>query len=401
VIFTLSVDGISLQSVVQEDRQFLFREIADSITSIAVNPVKDRILVCITNTSQILKVGANREPRALIYDFHSKSITGMDVCVTKPLIATCSKDNSIKVWNYMERRMEITFKHPDVEPVSIAFHPNSLYLVVGCINKLYLMSVCLTTLKITQEIGVKQFKDMALSHSGQYLALSHAGMLQVFNFYTMGIVSGYTISPVRVQTISWYDDDSGFITTDQKNRVSFCLLDSHPMNIPINSKQVISGVVKVPGAPLAFAACSDYTIKEVTEDTVSKRMDLSEVPGQVAISKGLEYFFIGIEDENKPGSVRCYKYPMNANEYTNIPAHAKEVRKMKVSPSGRHLFTAGEDGCLILYAISERNRTQGYIEYSKEVLTDRQQLNELQQRLEELQKKRKKLKKPRTSKEDV
>jgi len=400
-IFTLSIDRIILQSIVEEDKQFMFGEITDSITNIAVNPVNDKILICITNTSQILKVEANKEPRTLICDFHSKSIRGMDVCVRKPLVVTCSNDNSIKIWNYIERRMEITFKHPDVQPISVAFHPSSLYLVVGCITKLYIMNVGLTTLKIAQEIGIKQFKDVAFSHSGRYLALSYAGMLQVFNFYTMEVVPGCTISRVRVQTIDWYDDDTGFITTDRNNCVSFCSLDSNFVNVPINNKEMISGVVKVPGVPLVFAACSDCTIKEVTRDTVSKRMDLSEVPGQVAISKDQKYFFIGTGEENMPGSVRCYNYPMNPNEYISIPAHAKEVRKMKLSPGGKYLFSGGEDGCLILYTINEGEERRGHFEYSKEVLIDKHQLNELRERLKELQRKRKELKKPRTSEEEV
>jgi WD40 repeat protein len=30
----------------------------------------------------------------------------MDVCVRKPLIATASKDKTIKIWNYEERTVE-------------------------------------------------------------------------------------------------------------------------------------------------------------------------------------------------------------------------------------------------------------------------------------------------------
>lgn len=35
--------------------------------------------------------------------FHSGPIVGMDVCTRKPLIATASKDKTIKIWNYEER----------------------------------------------------------------------------------------------------------------------------------------------------------------------------------------------------------------------------------------------------------------------------------------------------------
>lgn len=36
----------------------------------------------------------------LAQSFHSAPLTGMDVCLRKPLIATCSLDRTVRVWNY-------------------------------------------------------------------------------------------------------------------------------------------------------------------------------------------------------------------------------------------------------------------------------------------------------------
>ena len=36
----------------------------------------------------------------LTCSFHHRSVTGMDVCPRKPIIATCSLDQTIRVWNY-------------------------------------------------------------------------------------------------------------------------------------------------------------------------------------------------------------------------------------------------------------------------------------------------------------
>jgi len=35
--------------------------------------------------------------------YHSGPIVGMDICVRKSLIATASKDKTIKIWNYEDR----------------------------------------------------------------------------------------------------------------------------------------------------------------------------------------------------------------------------------------------------------------------------------------------------------
>jgi hypothetical protein len=34
-------------------------------------------------------------------------ITGLDICIRKPFVVTCSLDKYIKVWDYYENRLEI------------------------------------------------------------------------------------------------------------------------------------------------------------------------------------------------------------------------------------------------------------------------------------------------------
>lgn len=36
----------------------------------------------------------------LSQSFHSGQILGVDICIRKPLIATCSLDKSVRIWNY-------------------------------------------------------------------------------------------------------------------------------------------------------------------------------------------------------------------------------------------------------------------------------------------------------------
>lgn len=39
--------------------------------------------------------------------FHNGSVTGLDVCVRRPLVVTCGVDKTVRVWNYMERTVEV------------------------------------------------------------------------------------------------------------------------------------------------------------------------------------------------------------------------------------------------------------------------------------------------------
>lgn len=51
----------------------------------------------------------------LAQSFHSGQVTGLDVCLRKPLVATCSNDRSVRIWNYeswwvMQRNRFQTYK---------------------------------------------------------------------------------------------------------------------------------------------------------------------------------------------------------------------------------------------------------------------------------------------------
>jgi cilia- and flagella-associated protein 57 len=55
--------------------------------------------------------------------FHSDKITGLDVCIRKTLVATCSTDKTVRIWNYMEHTLE-NFKEFEEEATAVAFHPS-------------------------------------------------------------------------------------------------------------------------------------------------------------------------------------------------------------------------------------------------------------------------------------
>jgi hypothetical protein len=73
-------------------------------------------IAALTANNQILFVPIHN-PTTLVHDdikmmqtsFHGpKSIQGMDVCLKKPLIITCSKDNTLRIWNFLTNEIEMT-----------------------------------------------------------------------------------------------------------------------------------------------------------------------------------------------------------------------------------------------------------------------------------------------------
>ena len=62
--------------------------------------------------------------------FHRAEITGLDVCMRKELLATCSRDKTVNIWNYSTKTHEIAHSFTE-ECLTLAFHPSGLHLIVA------------------------------------------------------------------------------------------------------------------------------------------------------------------------------------------------------------------------------------------------------------------------------
>ena len=112
----------------------------------SLSPNEDK-LICALDNSQVLSMNFNADRPLEEAQFtylanysHSRKIVGLDICIRKPLIATCSKDHMICIWNYLDHTLEVQAEFPE-EPFSLAFHPSGFHLVVGFSDKLRIMNV--------------------------------------------------------------------------------------------------------------------------------------------------------------------------------------------------------------------------------------------------------------------
>lgn len=129
------------------------------------------------------------------------AVTGLDMCVRRPLIATCSSDRSVRLWNYLERGCELakTFQE---EAHSIAIHPMGLMILVGFADKLRLMSVLMDDFKVLKELPIKSCRDVAFSNGGHLFAAVNGLTVSLYNTYTcenLGNLRGHN-GKVRART---------------------------------------------------------------------------------------------------------------------------------------------------------------------------------------------------------
>lgn len=120
-IVTLSIDPTSLLTNNAQPT-------THNILSLALSPSEENV-ICATTSQQLYNLAVStadlgKVSHSLNYDhciltllqagsgatfdylsqsFHHGPITGMDACVRKPIIATCSLDKSVRIWNYENR----------------------------------------------------------------------------------------------------------------------------------------------------------------------------------------------------------------------------------------------------------------------------------------------------------
>jgi WD40 repeat protein len=106
-------------------------------------------IIFTTENNQIMKVSGLQIDRPnddckyeyLIFPFHSRAIQGMDICIKKNLVATCSIDKTVRIWNNLNPpQLEIVELYND-EAYSVALHPSGFHLIVGFTDRVRMMNV--------------------------------------------------------------------------------------------------------------------------------------------------------------------------------------------------------------------------------------------------------------------
>lgn len=145
------------------------------ITSMALTSNEDTIFF-ITENNQLMKANVGLDDTSeeskfdyVIYNFHNTAITGLDICIRKQLLVTCSKDRTVRIWNYATRSLEITHTATE-EALSVAFHPSGFHIVVGLLDKIMMMNVLSKALTQFKGFQIKGCREIRFAHGGHLFA---------------------------------------------------------------------------------------------------------------------------------------------------------------------------------------------------------------------------------------
>mmetsp|Transcript_38583 Transcript_38583/g.62503 ORF Transcript_38583/g.62503 Transcript_38583/m.62503 type:complete len:1299 (+) Transcript_38583:248-4144(+) len=337
----------------------LHTNLGPTITSLAVSPSEEVLTACLSNNQVAHMSLANvdmvkEESEAFTYlscAFHSAAITGMDVCVRKPLLATCSADNTVRLWNYLDRTCELA-KVFQEEPLSISCHPSGFHVLIGFPDKLRFFNVFKDDLRLFQDISIKGCREARFSHGGQYFAAVSQTNINIYSTYTLecvGVLKGHT-GPVR--SVCWSVDDFSMVSGGVDGAVyEWQLKGFRRVEESVLKTCQYSSVAYRSDAASVIACGSDRKVRELHKGNA-----VHEVPvginvrlTQLIMHSSDKAFFAGTSN----GAVRSYDFPFVGSkaDYHEYPAHRGIITRMRVSADFNYLFTASEDGTIFIFDI--------------------------------------------------
>ena len=249
---------------------------------------------------------------------HSGCVTGLSLCVRKPLAATCGVDRSIRLWNLLSLECELVVYFPEC-PLSVAFHPSGLHLLVGFSDKLRLCNVLLHEIRAYRELPIKSCMEVAFSHGGQAFACVNGTLIQVYDTYTgeqLAVFRGHT---GQVRSLSWSKDDLRLVSAGVDGAVYQRKLGSAGRLQELVQKGCKFTCALVTEQERMYAVGDDRMLKEIVERAVHKTLDAGCVLTHIAVDHASHTSKLIAGTEN--GVIRSFAFPLTGVVKVVPPRH--------------------------------------------------------------------------------
>ncbi|XP_071420692.1 cilia- and flagella-associated protein 57 isoform X1 [Pithys albifrons albifrons] len=322
----------------------------------------------------------------LNFPLHSDSITGLDMCIWKPILATCSLDRSVRIWNYKTNTLELCKEYPE-EAYTVSLHPTGLFCLVGFSDKLRFISLLYEDMHVFKEFAVRKCRECSFSNGGHLFAAVDGNEIQIYSSITFDNISNLKGHSGKIHAIKWSADDAKFVSCDTHGAVyQWNLLTGQKESECVLKTCIYSSISLSSDAKIIFAVGSDQTLKEISESLIQHEVPAyGTVYTAVAVSHSGRMVYVG----TSLGTIRAMKYPLTlTRDFKEYQAHAGTVTKMSVTSDDQFLLTASEDGCIFIWKVYDKEGgvLKGKeVQCSEEVLIMRSDIEEKSQAILDLQ----------------
>lgn len=372
---------------------------------------KDERLCAVTSDGQVLLLPVvfmaaitAEHVKYAVSSFHGpKPITGMDVAVRKPLILTCSKDQTLRLWNFRNHEIEL-MKHFPEEMFSVALHPTGLHCAVGFTDKIRVYHILVDDLRLCMEVALKGCRECRFSPGGNVLAVANGNSVVVYDFYTGEKVADLRGHNSKVRSIFWMPSGFQLLSCGLDGAVYLWTLDGAKRTGEFVNKGVMyTSVVNTTNSVLVVG--NDRSLRELSlpELAPSRVHDAGLVLTNISVSMAKSLLFASTFEYAKPGFVRAYLYPLSG-DYDDYPVTNSQILRMRLTNDENFLIVVDEQGCLCIMELRgrqdrfQRTNASAYNDllsvpdWSDEVLVTRAELEDCNTTVAELRTKVEELK---------
>ncbi|XP_028666683.1 cilia- and flagella-associated protein 57 [Erpetoichthys calabaricus] len=362
------------------------------ILTLCISPSEETLLAS-TDHCQLYSIalssaeikGEQAQFEFLSYCFHSGVITGLDGCIRKPLIATCSLDRSVRIWNFETRSLEL-YKEFQEEAYSVALHPSGLYVLVGFLDKLRLMNLLIDDIRIFKEFTVRGCRECSFSHGGHLFAAVNGNVIHIYSTTTFENILNLKGHNGKVRSVVWSPDDSRLVSCGMDGAVyEWNTLTGKRESECVLKSCSYTGITMSPDAKAIFAVGSDLTLKEIADSQILREIQSDVSYTSIVMSHSGRMLFVG----TSAGTIRSMKYPLPIQkEWNECYGHAAPITKMTITYDDQFLLTVSEDGCLLIWKIIDKEgrglKSEKEVTYAEEILITKSDLEEKNQIMLEL-----------------
>lgn len=332
--------------------------------------------------------GSNYKP--FLCPFHSDDIISLHVSKWKQLVATCSKDKSVRIWNYVNLQLE-AMKIFEEDIFQVSFHPNGLHLAILFSGRFELFDILENTLKPFKEIRTYNAKHIQFSSFGTMISVCAKTAFQIYNFYTRRKIfdskdlcnktKGLIGHTDDIRSLTWDIDDTGFTTCGNDGRVIYWNLSS--MTQPIvyrkeNTKYKLTEIMTLEDyiSKRIFALddkglieiCHALPSKDYMDSSGNNKDSLTYDKESLVLQSKLiqegNYSSMLFDQELKllitssPTDKTCslniidyskFSAGLTQKDIGSFPANSKGVNVIKASMDMTHIFSGGNDRCLFFF----------------------------------------------------
>ncbi|NXC40825.1 CFA57 protein, partial [Penelope pileata] len=361
--------------------------------AMAVSTNKNQLYMFTLPSTEFLKEESSRF-EYLHFPLHSATITGLDICIRRPIVATCSLDRSVRVWNYKTNTLEL-YKEFWEEAYTVALHPTGLFCLVGFSDKLRFISLLYKDMHVFKDFPVKECKECSFSNGGHLFAAVNGNVIQIYSSTTFENTNNLKGHSGKIRAVKWSADDSKCVSCDTDGAVYEWNLSSGKREVEcVLTSCIYSSITLSSDSRIIFAVGSDQTLKEISDSLIQHEVPAFDVVyTAVTVSCSGNMVFVG----TSLGTVRSMKYPLPlSKDFNEYQAHAGAVTKMSITNDDLFLLTASEDGSIFIWKVYDKEgkmmKWEQEFEYAEEVLIMRSDIEEksravidLQIRVQELQ----------------